>query len=122
MWSNPNHACCTIGFRSSCSQPEIKHKYHIKQDSKVICHIKHDWFKEGYKIIRFLDFKTMPGKHHVLSNDLGNLIQKTLSSICFLIPSYYVNGQSKSICHIFKYDVFTFVAFVESGNEIESQA
>ena len=64
----------------------------------------------------------MPGKHHVLSNDLGNLIQKTLSSICFLIPSYYVNGQNKSISHICKYDVFTFVAFVESGNEIESQA
>ena len=108
-----------MGFRSLCSQPEIKHKYHIKRDSKVKCYIKHDSFKEGYKIIRFLDLKIM---HYVLSNNFGSLIQKKLSSIYFLIHSYYVNGQNKSISHICKYDVFTFVAIVESGNEIESQA
>ena len=70
----------------------------------------------------FLDLKIILGKYYVLSNNFGSLIQKKLSSVCFLIPSYYMNGQNKSICHICKYDVFTFVAFVESGNEIESQA
>ena len=64
----------------------------------------------------------MLGKYYVLSNNFGSLIQKKLSSVYFLIPLYYMKGQNKSICHICKYDVLTFVAFVESGNEIESQA
>ena len=94
----------------------------LNRDSKGKCYILHHWFNEGYKIIRFLDLKIMLGQHYVLSNNFGSFIQKKLSIIYFLIISYYVNGQNKSICHICKYDVFTFVAFVESGNEIESQA
>ena len=73
-----------------------------------------------YKI-RFLDLTIL------LTEYYGSLIiwqfdTEKIVWYIFLMPSYYMNGQNKSSCHICKYDVFTFVAFVESGNEIESQA